>query len=315
MPLTCILRSSSEGTRRLDSTTVADDEWAEVHRAKPRPLLACPECGVRMHAKASRLGLRFFAHDHENSQCSLSGETPQHRYLKAALADMIRSEPGWTATIEAEPTDRDRGGWRADVLAAKGQRRVAFEVQLAPMTASVGRERTGLYALDGVDTIWVTDYRRALAPWLGHVRGLVLNYKRSELVSVPSERLRVAYGILGWVQEAQQWWWQCDDYREGTRPLLSHVVSALLVRRYKARQLYGVNVLADSSRKRCGQTALIERECLEDITTELCRIHGSPPAIRVLRKAAGLSAWGWDEERFWKDAKKDQLRWISGWSN
>jgi hypothetical protein len=73
------------------------------------------------------------------------------------LAELIRSRPGWTASVEAAPADGDEGGWRADVLANGPEgRRVAIEVQLASMTAALGKQRGALYDRDGVEHVWLT---------------------------------------------------------------------------------------------------------------------------------------------------------------
>jgi hypothetical protein len=77
------------------------EEWALVHLVSPRPLMACPDCGVRMGTVESKLGLRFFRHDHAVRECSMNGETLAHRNLKRALAHIIRSAPGWTVHIES----------------------------------------------------------------------------------------------------------------------------------------------------------------------------------------------------------------------
>jgi hypothetical protein len=256
-----------------------------------------------MHAKASKVGLRFFAHDHANDDCHLNGETPQHRYLKSVLAQIIRSHVGWVATLEAAPTDRDHGGWRADVLATApgGRRRIAFEVQLASMPASVGVERTRLYKQDGIEAIWLSDLR--LPSWLGHVPAVVLNHKRGQLSAIPAENLRVAYGVVAW--EGGELVWLEEDFPRHKAPLLSDVIVGLLDKQYKPRQLHGVTVLASSGRALCTQRAFLETVCRKAIMAEPCPLHGSPPAMRTLRRAAGLAAWGWDEGRFWKDAQKD----------
>jgi hypothetical protein len=73
------------------------------------------------------------------------------------VAELIRSHEGWTATIEADADAGDHGGWRADVLASGPEgRRIAFEIQLAPMTAAVGRERAARHGRDRVESIWLT---------------------------------------------------------------------------------------------------------------------------------------------------------------
>ena len=115
-----------------------------------------------MQAKRSKLGLRFFAHDSETVGCPSMGETAAHLNLKSQLAQAAR-RCGWRAELEAMPKVGDVGGWRADVLATDplSGTRVAFEVQLAPMTVVEGEERTAKYAADDVATFWVT----TSTPW------------------------------------------------------------------------------------------------------------------------------------------------------
>jgi hypothetical protein len=136
----------------LDSTALSDADWAGVHRVTPRAMLACRFCATRMQAKVSKGGLRFFAHDRRTPSCPSEGETPEHRRLKSAVANDLRAA-GWSAEVEA-----NGGSWLADVLGTTpgGDRRVAFEVQLAAMTVADGRYRTDRYADDGVETVWVT---------------------------------------------------------------------------------------------------------------------------------------------------------------
>jgi competence CoiA-like predicted nuclease len=104
--------------------------WETVHRARPRAPLTCRGCGGPVHAKVSRGGQQFFAHDARPEHCHLLGEGLAHRLLKSALASAAR-QAGWTAELEAAGD-----GWRADVLTTSpnGERRVAWEAQLAPIT-------------------------------------------------------------------------------------------------------------------------------------------------------------------------------------
>jgi len=157
MPLTCILTTPSSVSQRFDATDAQGSEWQRIYRVRPRPLLTCPECRSRVHAKVSRRGLRFFAHDQAQRRCSLGGETQEHLHLKRLLAQIIRSTPNWSVVIEAGPMEGDTGGWRADVLATGIEgRRIAFEVQLAPMTVADGIERAGAYERDRVEQVWLT---------------------------------------------------------------------------------------------------------------------------------------------------------------
>ncbi len=165
MPLTAL-----SGDEVIDATICSDDEFARVHRVRPRALLICRECGASVHAKESKHGLRFFAHDRQQSECTSAGESPEHRALKYWVAGVVR-RLGWTALPEEGPRSGDSGLWRADLLAVHpdGARRVAFEVQLASMTAAEGAERTERYGRDQIETVWITTRH---APWLFAIPGV-----------------------------------------------------------------------------------------------------------------------------------------------
>jgi hypothetical protein len=139
-----------------------------------------------MHAKVSKAGLRFFAHDRVSPQCPSNGETPAHRELKSAIAATARSV-GLAAEIEAAGS-----GWRADVLVTElaTGRRVAFEAQLAAMTGEVGRERTDRYAAGDVEAVWVSN---RTASWLFEVPGI-----KVAVSGVPTVEL----GCAKW----SRWW-------------------------------------------------------------------------------------------------------------
>lgn len=175
MPLT----ATGPGDVHLDATDCAEEVWAGIHRSKPRVDLRCRGCGAPMHAKVSSAGSRFFAHDSLNPVCPSLGETPEHRELKHRIARTLR-ESGYQAEVEATPSTSDFGGWRADVLGlAPDGRRVAFEVQLAPMTFAEGNERTERYQRDGIQCVWVTIRQ---AHWIGSLPSCHLTEDDGELV-------------------------------------------------------------------------------------------------------------------------------------
>lgn len=227
MPLTCIQTTKTGGLARLDVTELRGEEWSALHRVRPRPLLSCPECGGRLHAKQSHKGFRFFAHDHANRGCSLTRETEEHQHLKRLVADLVRSEVGWESIIEAGPDDGDQGGWRADVLARgpKG-RRIAFEVQLAPMTAAVGRERAAVYDADKVESIWITP---ANPQWVMRIPSLAIRAP-DQLTEVDAGQIRVVRGIyqLGGTRRLEP---------RGGNPPLSRIVTGLLTGEYRTQVL------------------------------------------------------------------------------
>ncbi len=188
MPLTSRLATGEV----LDSTTCSDEDWERVHRARPRVELTCRGCDGSMHAKRSRRGLRFFAHDQLREDCPSAGETAEHLLLKATIAGFVR-DAGWQPIIEATPTTDDVGGWRADVLAVgPAGDRVALEAQLAPMTTAVGEQRTATYAADGIRTLWFTTKN---APWLYEIPGVKVVQETSGNDS-ESERLIATRGCV-----------------------------------------------------------------------------------------------------------------------
>ena len=153
MPLTAQLPDNSV----LDATSCTAQQWASVYKVTPRADISCRGCTSKMHAKVSKTGATFFAHDSKSPHCPSNGETPRHRELKAIISDHIRTAGG-TAIVEATPAPGDQGGWRADVLAiGPDGTRTAFEVQLASMTLEDGQTRTARYAADKIAVVWVTD--------------------------------------------------------------------------------------------------------------------------------------------------------------
>ena len=118
-------------------------------------------CGVRAVPKTSSAGLRFFAHLRRGT-CTKQHkpETEEHRRLKVELLLGCR-DAGW----EAEPeVDADDDTWRADVLAERAGRRVAFEVQWTRQSVSQTEIRQAAYARDGVRCVWLFRHLPMLDP-------------------------------------------------------------------------------------------------------------------------------------------------------
>ncbi|MFI1712613.1 competence protein CoiA [Streptomyces litmocidini] len=156
-----------DGRGRLDATQAdlgCGWVWEAVHRARPRVAMTCPECAHPVHAKVSRYGLRFFAHDPGSPTCALAGESMEHHLLKLELATAVRAA-GHHAELEVRGPD---GDWRADVMATSpdGTARMAWEAQLSPITVDEITQRTARFAKDGVRVCWVAT---KLRPWVGEV--------------------------------------------------------------------------------------------------------------------------------------------------
>lgn len=133
--------------------------WRDIHRVKGLRL-ACPECGGRVFARASRQVVRHFYHQVRPRDCELANESAEHHLLQLELAVSARAA-GWRAELEVSSEARD---WRADVMVFDEHDRpfMALVAQLSPMTQEEAQMRTDRYARDGVAVCWVAVQDR---PW------------------------------------------------------------------------------------------------------------------------------------------------------
>lgn len=136
-----------DGVRTVSSLLTAG-EWdalkADVRRKRRRVELPCGSAG---HAKTSRLGTQYFAHNAGGDGCS-AGEGAEHLLAKSIIIQAAR-EAGW----EAEPEYRGEG-WIADVLVTRGTARVVFEVQWSPQAPEEFIARQQRYADEGIRCAW-----------------------------------------------------------------------------------------------------------------------------------------------------------------
>ncbi|MFD9543471.1 competence protein CoiA family protein [Streptomyces sp. NPDC060022] len=209
---------------RLDAT-LADLghqlDWTQVHKARPRPPLVCPQCEWGLHAKVSRYGVRFFCHDPGRPpSCELSNESWEHHMLKLKLA-------GWFAELEVPAAD---GSWRADVMAtsADGTQRMAWEAQLSPITNDDIEYRTERYRAEGIRVCWVSPNKKP-PQWISAVPAV--------RVRAPEDRGQgwmVDDGLAGFDFAAGGWGFREEQLQQFVRWVLhGQVVSVESYPRYR----------------------------------------------------------------------------------
>lgn len=163
------LRAVVDG-REVQVWDLAGGEWADLRRRGRADAgavaMAC--CGAPGLAKASRHGNPFFAHRPTTrgpagvaaAPCRWAGESAAHALCKLLAAAGAR-RAGWEARTEAAAPD---GGWRADVLCARGAARVAIEVQLARAAPGELAARQERYRAAGVRGAWLVPADRCPGP-------------------------------------------------------------------------------------------------------------------------------------------------------
>ena len=155
-PIPLLALDSADHDGVVDLTSITDEAFAAIWRARTGDRLRCRGCHAPVHAKRiEATGLRFFAHSRAAQYCPSQGETERHLGLKGLFADAFR-RAGWQADLEVAGDD-----WRADVLVRgpRGQR-VAVEVQLAALTLDAAQDRMRRHRVAGVTTLWVVTEKR-----------------------------------------------------------------------------------------------------------------------------------------------------------
>lgn len=106
-----------------------------------------PCCGNPAYLRTSKHDFHHFVHK-SIGDCISKHETWQHLKAKQEIVRACRAA-GYDASTEVEGD-----GWRADVLAVKGNARIAFEVQWSSQTWEVTQERQQKFTEMGVRGCW-----------------------------------------------------------------------------------------------------------------------------------------------------------------
>ena len=150
MPLRCV---DEHGTT-IEADACSDEQWKTLReRSRKERNLKMPCCTVRAVLKTSKLGTRFFAHKARGA-CTWKPETNVHLHLKRVALKAAR-EAGWEAQTEVTEGTPEDEHWTADVLAWKGDRKIAVEVQWSGQTDEETWQRQRRYERSGVEGVWL----------------------------------------------------------------------------------------------------------------------------------------------------------------
>lgn len=150
MPLIALNKNTNERICILDH----EDPRLTINKKE----LVCPFCGEPMMIVTSVIRINHFRH---KSQCSFSGyasnpESDEHLYAKAQVRDsLLRTNKGTGITVDLE-TPIHEAKRIADVMMTYPMGwRVAYEIQLSPITPTKLKERIADYRNAGVDVVWM----------------------------------------------------------------------------------------------------------------------------------------------------------------
>lgn len=149
-----------ENEERIVSVDYDMPAWNALARNRARTAgFRFPCCDTKV-VLTSRCGRPYFRHqrDHTCEEARRNPESVAHQVLKLAIADLLNSQPGWTAAIEVRAAD---GSWKADVLATdRDGHQLAVEVQLSAQSDTDYLYRTQRYLDAGLLPVWITSADR-----------------------------------------------------------------------------------------------------------------------------------------------------------
>jgi hypothetical protein len=157
MPLRCL---GPDG-QSIHSFDLPEAEWSALRLDNSRlRQLRMPCCDASVVMKISTRGLKFFAHK-SRGPCHSAPETEAHLTLKT-LAAQAAQRAGWKCSTEASGSSPSGETWTADVLAYKGEAKVAIEIQWSPQTNEESQYRQERYRQSRVRCLWL--FRRSGFP-------------------------------------------------------------------------------------------------------------------------------------------------------
>lgn len=147
MPLKCATKTG-EMVLAFNYDAVSWKELTEENQRKGTLVMPC--CDRPVVLKTSHLGTRFFAHARRDGSACPS-ESEEHLLAKDLVAKAV-VQAGWRAETEAVLKPH---GLVADVLATKGKKCVAFEIQWSRQKQKDTERRHAAYEKAGIRALWL----------------------------------------------------------------------------------------------------------------------------------------------------------------
>lgn len=170
-------------------------------------------CDSRVILKKSTLGTCFFAHA-RRGPCSSAPESAEHLLAKETIARTLRTTD-WQVSTEVRGTSHDGQEWIADVMATRGDVKIAIEVQLSRQTLEETERRQNRYRLSGVRGLWLCKQTQVhLSKEIPSFR-ITLGRDNKFEIQLPSEfyDADVVNSRRGW-HEPEDYWGQSIDLSE-----------------------------------------------------------------------------------------------------
>jgi hypothetical protein len=146
MPLRAVVNNEEQ----ILAPLLTCEEWSALNqRVKLKEEeLRLPCCGNIAYMRTSKHGLNHFVHK-ERDTCTSAPETWQHLKAKHEIVLACRAA-GYEAITEIAGD-----GWRADVLATRGNTKIAFEVQWSRQTWEETLKRQQKYSKANIRGCWL----------------------------------------------------------------------------------------------------------------------------------------------------------------